>query len=140
MSGIVEFWYAGSPKTKGSMESIGRGRMVQSVAGSTAWATKVRRAAENAMNAAHGTGDIGRGFTGPVSVYLTFWQDVDSVALAGEGSGDVDKLARNVLDALTKARVYYDDVCVARLVVEKYSAREAGCVPGVWCVVREGYA
>ena len=37
-------------------------------------------------------------------------------------TGDLDKLSRNVLDALQDARVYEDDVQVTRLWVDKVAA------------------
>lgn len=41
-------------------------------------------------------------------------------------SGDLDKLARNTLDALTDAGAYGDDVQVTRLLLEKLPARDDG--------------
>jgi Holliday junction resolvase RusA-like endonuclease len=69
---------------------------------------------------------------GPVEVALVFALPVKDVTAVR--SGDVDKLARNVLDALTRAKVYEDDVLVVRLLAEKLSAGERG--PGVFIQVR----
>lgn len=64
---------------------------------------------------------------GPVTVVAVFHLPVKDVA-AGR-VGDLDKLARNLLDALTDAGVYGDDVQVTRLIVDKIGAGERG--PGV---------
>lgn len=64
---------------------------------------------------------------GPVAVAAVFHLPVADVT-AGR-TGDLDKLARNLLDALQDAGVYTDDVQVRPLIVDKVSAGERG--PGV---------
>lgn len=124
---MITVWVPGCAKTKGSMTAVqstsrryGKTHMVQSVQGSDDWATLV--AAEVCRQ--YGIMRPGAAWhcpTGPVGVSLRFWLPV---AQAWETrSGDVDKLARNVLDALTKAGAYGDDVQVTQLQVEKYPAR-----------------
>lgn len=125
----------GNPRTKGSV-GIQRGRrVVQAVEGSEHWAQMVQRAAELARaRLAMPT------LTGPVSVHVLYWLDVADIAVKGPGSGDLDKLDRNILDALTKARVYGDDVQVVRIVAEKRRAdRSLGLAPGAAIQVFEGY-
>lgn len=64
---------------------------------------------------------------GPVSVDLTFYIRRAGkghgaeryVSVRGAGRGDVDKLARAVLDGLTQAGIFGDDSQVSRLVAEK---------------------
>ncbi len=56
-------------------------------------------------------GAPGTPYGGPVAVRCVF--------VRADGKGDVDKLARNVLDALTDSRVIVDDVQVVRLVCDR---------------------
>lgn len=110
---ILDVWVPGVPKPKGSMAHLGGGQMAQSVRGSTAWAGIIRRAVK---------AKIERGEAGfaarsvPVRVQCSFWVTGDDIVR--ERAGDVDKLARNVLDALTRDErrdypgVYVDDVQV----------------------------
>lgn len=120
---MITFWVPGHPKTKGSMTAQHGGRrLVQSVEGSERWAALVTQSARGR----------GRVESGPVSVNLAFWLPVPDVA-AGR-PGDIDKLARNVLDALTKAGTYGDDVQVVQLLAVKYPAGEGapmGCLVSV---------
>ena len=65
-------------------------------------------------------------FEGPLNVVLAFALPKPKVAERGprrwptsKNAGDVDKLTRAVLDALTDAAVFGDDGQVVRLVVEK---------------------
>jgi Holliday junction resolvase RusA-like endonuclease len=115
-------WVPGNPKTKGSMESQerrgGGRRMVQSVEGSDEWALKITRAVQLLL-ATEPTP-----YRGAVMVQLAFWLPVADAA-AGR-CGDVDKLERNVLDALTKAGVYGDDVQVTHSPSFKYPVGAGG--------------
>lgn len=124
----LRIWVPGHPKTKGSMEAQQqagrrRPRMVQSVIGSTDWAAVMSRAVR-ARLATEPTP-----YVGPVMVTLGFWLPVEDAA-AGR-CGDVDKLTRNVLDALTKI-VYGDDVQVTHCTSFKYPLGAGGVMqPGV---------
>lgn len=123
---VLNFWVPGPPKTKGSLTAraprchccpackgyVGQPQLRDS-AGSGRWRKLVAYQAEAAMN----EGD--RRFmvwplsnVRPVAVDLTFGLGGDVLA---SGAGDLDKLYRNVLDALTDAGVYEDDVQVVRL-------------------------
>jgi Holliday junction resolvase RusA-like endonuclease len=116
---MITVWVPGVAKTKGSMVQQQRargGRLVQSVEGSERWAALVTQATAAALGVR-----LGLPRAGAVAVRLSFWLPVEDVTAAQ--SGDVDKLARNVLDALTKAGAYGDDVQVVALVVNKYPAR-----------------
>lgn len=106
MTKILDIWVPGVPRPKGSMEHVGKGRMRQSVRGSTEWAGVMRRAVVDAK--AHGRAGFAERST-PVHVQCVFW--VPTEHIVAERSGDVDKLTRNVLDALTGV-VYVDDVQV----------------------------
>lgn len=95
--------------------------------------------------------------TGPVRVWLTFafnrplahyrtgrnahlLKDTAPTLPTGRGHGDVDKLTRAVLDALTTAHVWTDDALVVDLRVRKYYAGEHEQAPpaaGVDIVIEE---
>ena len=53
---------------------------------------------------------------------LTYYLPVTPERLVQQGSGDIDKLERNVLDALTQAGVYVDDAQVVACTHEKVCA------------------
>jgi Holliday junction resolvase RusA-like endonuclease len=89
-------------------------------------------------------------FTGPLTVVLAFALHKPKYAERGprqwpikKNAGDIDKLTRSVLDALTDAAVYGDDGQVVRLVVEKdYPGTEAAgrqTSPGVRVLVEPRY-
>lgn len=130
---MINVWVAGVPRTKGSMEqqqhprtcrcrtcSTGRRgyRMVQSVEGSEDWAALVTNGVRTQTSAQPQ-------MCGPVAVRLAFWLPGDPIATR---AGDIDKLERNILDALTKAGVYGDDVQVVRSMCDKYGP---SATPGV---------
>lgn len=137
---VLSCWVPGRPKTKGSLDfQPGRkceccsrceaylpgGRAVENVAGSGRWRQLMAYAMKIAMSRSWGEG--WPALEGPVIVAAVFHLPVKDVA-AGR-VGDLDKLARNLLDALTDAGVYGDDVQVTRLLVDKVEAGERG--PGV---------
>lgn len=110
---VLEVFVPGHAKTKGSLEKQGH-RLVESVVGSKTWRSKMAYMARGIC------GGVAPA-VGPVAVRLVFWLPVEDVA-AGR-PGDIDKLARNALDALTDAKVYADDVQVVKLVSEKCPVR-----------------
>lgn len=119
-------WVPGCAKTKGSMTAVqstsrryGKTHMVQSVEGSDDWAALVASQVVMQYGTTRALPTFAKGT--PVGVSLRFWLPVADAVQTH--SGDVDKLARNVLDALTKAGAYADDVQVKALQVEKYPAR-----------------
>lgn len=119
----MKVWVPGAAKTKGSMEAQQpRGRrvprLVQSVEGSERWADLVAEAARQALR--HDRSERWP-IPGHVGVHLMFWLPVADATQTH--AGDIDKLARNVLDALTKAGAYRDDVQVKWLLAEKFPAR-----------------
>jgi Holliday junction resolvase RusA-like endonuclease len=90
-------------------------------------------------------------FEGPLTVVLAFALRKPKVAERGprrwpigKTAGDVDKLTRSVLDALTDAAVFGDDGQVVRLVVEKDypGTKECGyqASPGVRVLVERRYS
>jgi Holliday junction resolvase RusA-like endonuclease len=117
----------GAPKTKGSMRirNAKTGTMTEAVAGSTHWK---RLMAKQFGEQRHQP----EPWPGPVQVSAVFYlprADVISVR-----AGDIDKLARNALDALTDAKIYTDDVNVVDLDLKKRPA-DSTRSPGVWLMV-----
>ncbi len=118
---LAAVWVAGVPRPKGSMTHIGQGRM-QDTASSRRWralvCAEVCRDAQRRQvmlpgslsTVAHPT------YAGPVAVRCVF--------VRADGQGDVDKLARCVLDALTDSRVIADDVQVVKLDCDRVDTLE----------------
>lgn len=116
---VLSCWIPGRPKTKGSLTVVnGRRGIASDTPGSKRWRQLMAYAAAGLVKAP---------LEGPVIVAAVFHLPVKDVA-AGR-CGDLDKLTRNLLDALTDAGVYGDDVQVTRLLVDKVEAGERG--PGV---------
>jgi Holliday junction resolvase RusA-like endonuclease len=116
---VLSCWVPGRPKTKGSLTVInGKRNVVSDTPASKRW---------RALMAYQAAALVKAPLEGPVVVVAVFHLSVLDVA-AGR-VGDLDKLARNLLDALTDAGVYGDDVQVTRLICEKVAAGERG--PGV---------
>jgi Holliday junction resolvase RusA-like endonuclease len=123
ISVVTEVWVPGAPKTKGSLDHIGGGRVRENVIGSKTWRALVaRQVAFERMQ---------RGFfvptSAPVGVRVLFrlpapvgLADLAPGALIDhapieERVGDTDKLYRNVLDALQDAGAYRNDNQVCKL-------------------------
>lgn len=118
----------GQPAPKGSLRHVGRGRMVEQVQGSKPWRQAVKAAALDArllddqldQRRWHPT------ITGPVEVTVTITVRKPLAAPknrrtwpATRSSGDTDKHARNILDALVDAAAIRDDAQVVALHVAK---------------------
>lgn len=108
----------GQPKPKGSLKHVGRGRLVEQVAGSKPWRIAVADATRGALLVSHiGKVPIHRPpLEGPLLVDITHTVAKPKSAPKRKvtfpvtrSSGDVDKLARNALDALTDAKAFGDD-------------------------------
>ena len=114
----------GQPRPKGSLRHVGHGRMIEQVEGSKPWREAVKAAALTALAVDHpGPYPFG---TGPVRVDITY--TVSKPASAPKrrrtwpvtrSSFDVDKVARNCLDALVDAAVLRDDAQVVFLLIRK---------------------
>ena len=132
---VLVFWVPGAPKTTGSLSARapkchcspqcrGYARLPQlrDSEGSKRWRKLVAYQAERAMA------------IGPVipkllpngkMVALTGWVALEilyvlpAVDLLAQGAGDLDKLDRNVFDALQDAQVFENDAQVARCMSEK---------------------
>jgi Holliday junction resolvase RusA-like endonuclease len=146
----LRFVVYGTPATKGSMKAvpIGRGRhaVVESHTTAKPWREAVKSAARDAMAELEGTGDPFATLSGPVEVDVVYsFRKPKSAPRRRRiwpitrSSGDVDKLARNVLDALVDVGVMGDDSQVVRLVGEKAYCGEAPSttdVPSARIIVR----
>jgi Holliday junction resolvase RusA-like endonuclease len=116
---VLDFWVPGHPKTKGSLQVVNSGRLsgravLRDTPASKRWRQLVAYAAGEAMKAT----SVRTGLetlwplAGPVSLTLTYYLPVDEAALIAQGSGDIDKLERNIFDALQDAGVYANDAQV----------------------------
>lgn len=124
----------GTPKPKGSLKHIGKGRMAEQVAGSKSWRQRIAWAARQQHH--------GKPLDEPTSVgfeirvippksapkWIVTWP-------ATRSSGDVDKHARNVLDALVDGGVIKDDSRVVQISGVKRHCRP-GEEPGAVITVR----
>jgi Holliday junction resolvase RusA-like endonuclease len=134
------------PSPKGSLAPKGRigqrVRLVEQVAGSKPFRVAVAYAARRAV-----AGRPGYPLVGPVEVHLVFAFDKPASYPKRRrcwpitrGSGDLDKLERNVLDALTDAGVVGDDSQVCRLVADKdyvgHGVAAGRAEAGAWVMVR----
>jgi crossover junction endodeoxyribonuclease RusA len=114
----------GIPKPKGSLKHIGHGRLVEQVAGSGTWRDQVAWACREQYKgeplAEPAVVDFEVRVAAPKSAPKT------RVTMpATRSSGDVDKHARNILDALVDGGVLADDSRVVDL-----RARKRHCLPG----------
>lgn len=127
-----------SPRPQGSKRHVGRGILVEQSDVKT-WREAVKQAATTAMAL------DGWWLTqhGPVVVHITFtfrrpkghWRTGRNAHLLKDSApavpnntshGDIDKLCRGVLDALTAAGVWADDCLVADLHAAKRWSEQAG--------------
>jgi Holliday junction resolvase RusA-like endonuclease len=135
---LLDFWVPGAPKTKGSLTPraprchccdacrgyVGQPQLRDS-AGSKRWRQLVAYSAECAMRGV----TQGWPLTGPVELDLTYCLPVDVAKLIEQGSGDLDKLERNIFDALQDAGVYANDAQVVACTHRKWAEGAGG--PGV---------
>jgi Holliday junction resolvase RusA-like endonuclease len=141
---ITAVWVPGHPATKGSLTFKGRGHVEESVKGSEEWralVTKMVRediarrnppgpgfmAPEYRDKPIRMAGEPIKPTTLPVLVRLGFWLDHPDPCGPTVRAGDIDKLSRNVLDALTDAGAYIDDNQVQSLIATKHPSNG---VPG----------
>jgi Holliday junction resolvase RusA-like endonuclease len=97
---ILTFEVYGAPAPKGSLKPIGNGRLVEQVKAAGPWMTKVRA---GALEAAHQSGwqHDGAGVLVEIEFVLPRPKTVARPLPITRSAGDVDKLSRAVLDALT---------------------------------------
>ena len=138
----LDLFIPGMPKPKGSMRHVGNGRMVEQLAGSQPWRVTVAAAVYRHIRCTCGAPDCqalcdGYPLDGALAVVFvaTFpkpksapkTRRVDPVT---RSTGDIDKLARNILDALVDAHAIRDDAQVVELwALKRYGAVDT--TPGV---------
>lgn len=120
-----EFTVLGTPISKGSLKSYGRGRMVETVKKSAPWREHVHWAARDAWNQPP--------LEGPIDVTAACCFDYPKsapkrrrVPPITRSTYDVDKLARNLLDAISKV-VIKDDSQVVHLDITKHYVGDHDC-------------
>lgn len=110
---LVMAWVPGAPKTKGSL-AVRNGRtgaLRESVAGSTRW----RQLMAERFVAMRQQPEP---WAGPAGVTAYFYLPRGDPATTR--AGDIDKLTRNVLDALEDAKIWADDVQCVTLDIRKF--------------------
>jgi len=156
---LAEVFVPGHPKTKGSMEHIGGGKMRESVANSGRWRKLVAQQVKADFVLREPQRHFNMGLEGGVSWPMDLpyagrvgvrvvshvqaatghedWFERAKKWLMTKFSGDVDKYARNVLDALTDSGIIADDSQVWDLFSSKRLAGP-GAMPGqtiqVWII------
>ena len=135
---VLEFWVPGAPKTKGSLSARAprckcsptcpgyRGQpQLRDSEGSKRWRKLVAYQAERAMRPRIG---VAWPLTGWVALEILYV--LPAADLLAQGAGDLDKLDRNVFDALQDVQVFENDAQVARCMSEKTAAEvnmASGC-------------
>lgn len=141
---VTECWVPGAPKTKGHLEVLNKQTgNVRETKDSVRWRMfVVERVKADRMRR-----ELTSPSRGPIAVRAIFWQNVPDVTVKSAGSGDVDTLARNVLDALSLnlrkalkgAGAYVDDMQVTSLHVDKLACDQFDLpefVPGPGLLLR----
>ena len=142
MSALLNVYVVGTPRPKGSMRHIGKGRMVEQLEGSPDWRIAVTSAAHDAIRET-GEGDVAAGYPhlGPVAVQIRLFftkpasaPKTREILPSTRSTGDSDKHARNIFDALQDAGVFKDDAQVVDHHVSKRYCRP-GQIAGAQIVV-----
>ncbi|KAB8196227.1 RusA family crossover junction endodeoxyribonuclease [Nonomuraea phyllanthi] len=127
----------GTPAPQGSKRHVGKGVLVESSTRLRPWREAVKQAALDVRE---------QTLQGPLSVEIAFTFNKPKSAPKTKvtypvtrSSGDLDKLCRAVLDALTDAGIMRDDSQVIELIAAKGYAGEDGelDIPGAVIEVRE---
>lgn len=126
----VRFAVAGTPRPKGSLRHVGKGRLVEQ--------TDVKRWMGTVRNACQGTERL----AGPVHVALAFVFErpktvKDRPYPSVRSTGDLDKLCRAVLDAIQPKDAWPGIIDDDSQVVSLYAAKEYGPEPGVHVIITE---
>lgn len=140
---LAEVWVPGHSKTKGSLDFVTKSHVREAVPGSGRWRQLVAaRVKEDAEKRYPDKENLGNRIGVRIVSYLQPSRQMLDKGEAGDwilgrSAGDVDKLARNVLDALTDSGVIGDDAQVWDLMSSKRLAKE-GMMPGqqiqVWLI------
>jgi Holliday junction resolvase RusA-like endonuclease len=141
MEMVLQVGVPGHPKTKGSLTPINSGRLTGRVVlrdtpASKRWRQLVAYAVRNAManrQRLSGPDPLVGPIEGPVFITVVYRLPVTEAKLIEQGSGDVDKLDRNLLDALQDAGLYHNDAQVVRCWSDKVSdLKDPGMDFTVW--------
>jgi Holliday junction resolvase RusA-like endonuclease len=150
---LVNLWIPGVPHTKGSLTVVNSGRggraaHVQDTPESKRWRKLMvdRLRTDRLARCLNADGPLSMPtYAGPVKVYAIFFQRLDDVTKKRAEAGDLDKLLRNLLDALSRhkdqdlgAGIIGDDMQVVKIEAEKRTAMSTGRIlgPGVFVDVR----
>lgn len=116
---LVNLWVPGRPRPKGSLKNVAKrgqpARLVEEVEGSEAWKRRVRNAVVRHVRGDDAVLRVGKweAVTLPVEVDALFCFTPPADPANGEHpigmEGDLDKLIRNVGDALTESGLIKDD-------------------------------
>lgn len=125
----LTFTVMGKPAPQGSKRHVGHGILIESSKRVLPWRSAVVNAACDAIAAA--PVDVWP-LDGPVEVMVTFWFTAPKSAPkrrytwpVTRSTGDLDKLARALLDGLTDAGVFRDDAQVVALRAVKRHSHDA---------------
>ena len=126
----------GKPAPKGSMKSYGRGRMVNALPTTKPWGDAIIVEAARARDLAGW-----EMLLGPVSVHCVAIvprpKSVTREFPITRSSGDNDKLARNLMDALVSAGIMHDDSQVIDQRMLKLYPAPGHSQPGMFITVSE---
>lgn len=135
---ICQFTVQGLPKTKGSLRPVGRigqrVRLVEQVDPQKIWRTTVAIMARQACKKC----GIGQPIDYPIAVQMIFKMKKPQrpkFAYPATRGGDIDKLQRNVFDALQDAQLITDDALAVSVQVDKIYAptdAETGVTIALW--------
>lgn len=120
----LTFYAPGVPAPKGSLRHVGHGRLVEQVKGSRPWRDAITIAAAAARDQAGWVLLVGVPVTVDARVLVTRPKTVRRDHPITRSSGDSDKHARNILDAITDAQLIGDDSQVIDLHITKAFADE----------------
>lgn len=145
---LTEVWVPGHPRTKGSLNA--KGGYVSDTPASKRWRALMAETVRQDVTLRGAHPDV-YPYAGPVAVWCVAWLQRPRTYEPGEpatpaiwhNAGDVDKLARNVLDAIAadakstimNGGVIMNDNQVVRLSIEKFSARQPERPPGMYLCV-----
>ncbi len=144
---VLDLFIAGVPKPKGSLRHVGKGRLIEQLAGSPDWRATVRAAVHGQIRCCPDPtcGHLQPGYPhqGAVAVTVTLLfpkpksaPKTRTILPTTRSTGDIDKHARNILDALVDAGVMRDDSQVIDLTIRKRYCPD-GRTPGAHIQVRE---
>ena len=128
----------GKPAPKGSMKSYGRGRMVNALPTTKPWGDAIIVEAARARDLAGWEMLLGAMTVECVAI-TPRPKSVRREYPIKRSAGDIDKLARNLLDALVQAQIMKDDSQVIRLVIDKLYPRSPSEADGGMFITVNGY-